>query len=65
MTTVVMQGRKRELASSNGGYSLFVTALVMVVASAFFVSCRVGSRTRAGEFGWDDALVVLALVSLP
>ncbi|KAJ5963877.1 uncharacterized protein N7479_003753 [Penicillium vulpinum] len=45
------------------GYVLFITALVMVLTAAIFVTIRLATRIHLREFGWDDLFLVIALAA--
>ena len=43
------------------GHVLFITALVMVLTEAIFVTIRLATRIHLKKFGWDDLFLVIAL----
>lgn len=42
---------------------LFITALVMVLTAAIFVTIRLATRIHLKKFGWDDLFLVIALAA--
>lgn len=46
----------------NHGWKLYITSLVMIIASGLFVTARCVTRIRASKFGRDDAAMLLSLV---
>lgn len=45
------------------GHVLFITALVMVLTAAIFVTIRLATRIHLKKFGWDDLFLVIALAA--
>lgn len=48
----------------NQGWKLYITSLVMIITAGLFVIFRVTTRVTMNKLGWDDAAVVVSLVSL-
>lgn len=46
------------------GYALFITSVVMIILSGFFVCARIGVRLARKSMGTDDYITLIALVSL-
>ncbi|KAH6974392.1 hypothetical protein BKA56DRAFT_675831 [Ilyonectria sp. MPI-CAGE-AT-0026] len=47
----------------NHGWKLYITSLVMIITAGLFVIFRVTTRVTMNKLGWDDAAVVVSLVS--
>lgn len=47
----------------NRGWRLYLTSLIMILLAGVFVIARCCSRWWFSSFGWDDAVIVMSLVS--
>ncbi|KGO76974.1 hypothetical protein PITC_003950 [Penicillium italicum] len=45
------------------GHELFITAIVMVLMAAIFVTIRLATRVHLKKFGWDDIFIIIALAA--
>lgn len=60
--------RDRGVAFSNGGsedqgWKLYITSLVTILVAGLFVIARLVTRLVRRTLGWDDATIVVSLVS--
>ncbi len=45
------------------GWKLYLTSLIMILAAGLFVIARCIMRFARHTFGWDDAAIMVSLVS--
>ncbi|KAH7122027.1 hypothetical protein B0J13DRAFT_599213 [Dactylonectria estremocensis] len=47
----------------NQGWKLYITSLVMIITAGLFVLARCATRYGMNKLGWDDAAVVVSMLS--